>query len=83
MKNLKFLIKEGEVKSGVRIWGVIYGTEANYIIIESTTDQTAEKQEGEPNPEVEAKGAGTNVYSYWVTSKPDGKYILLPEVTPQ
>ena len=81
-KNLKKLAKDSEAKNGIKLWGVIYGTQKNYIIIEGYTDQTAEKTEGDPNPEIETKGSGTNVFSYWVTDRIDGTFVLLPEVTP-
>lgn len=73
----------------MRFWGKIRGTQADYFIAEGTSDAAAANADGgEEDPaargDVEPRGEGINVYSYWVTNCPEQKnWVALPDLKPE
>lgn len=72
----------------MRFWGKIRGTRADYYIAEGTADAAPAEAEAEgevaARADIEARGEGVNVYSYWVTNNPEAKdWVLLPELKPE
>jgi radial spoke head protein 4A len=84
-------LKELCTKTGatnMRFWGKIRGTHADYFIAEGTSDaapaEGGEDNEGGARGDLEARGEGVNVYSYWVTNSPENKsWVLLPDLKPE
>lgn len=86
-KSLKDLCAKSGA-SNMRFWGKIRGTQADYFIAEGTADAApAEGGDGDDpaaRGDVEARGEGVNVFSYWVTNCPEAKnWTLLPELKPE
>merc|ERR1719440_754752 len=63
--------------SKLRFWGKILGIENDYFIAEGVIDGT-----GEADGEVEARGTGTNTFSYWVSTGTSAPWVQLPLVRP-
>ena len=64
----------------LRLWGKIYGTEADYYVAEGEKEAAAGS--AEPPPDVEPRGSGVNRCAYWVTNSVVGEWIELPDATP-
>lgn len=74
--------------SNMRFWGKIRGTCADYYIAEGTADAAPAEAEAEGEvamrADIEQRGEGVNVYSYWVTNSPEAKdWALLPDLKPE
>ena len=75
---LKKLVKDKSAKDA-RFWGKIYGIEGDYLIIEGV----GEAGEDEEKPaDIEKRGEGVNMFTYWVTDSAFGSWTELPDVTP-
>lgn len=75
---LKKLVREKSAKD-IRFWGKIYGTVMDYYVVEGL----GEAGEDEEKPvDMEKKGEGVNVFTYWVTDSAFAAWTELPDVTP-
>jgi len=66
----------------MRFFGKIHGTEKDYYIVETTVPE-GEEAGGDTTPDVEAKGTGVNVYTYYVTHDSMSEWVQLPDLTPK
>lgn len=64
--------------SKLRFWGKILGIQNDYFIAEGVIEGT-----GEADGEVEARGTGTNTFSYWVSTGTSAPWVQLPLVRPE
>ena len=62
--------------SQLRFWGKIYGTNADYFVVEGTLAKAEEKA---ADPSVEKRGTGVNKYVYWVTDNLLDDWVQLPD----
>jgi radial spoke head protein 4A len=63
----------------LRLWGKIYGSEKDYMIVEG---ELKNSEEGPRDDTQEARGDGCNRYVYWVSDNVLHDWIQLPEVLP-
>ena len=78
IQSLKKLVKEKSAKD-IRFWGKIYGIERDYIVVEGVGE--AGEDEERP-PDMEKKGEGVNIFTYWVTDSAFNSWTELPDITP-
>ena len=64
----------------MRFFGRIHGTEKDYYIVEATVP---DEGEGEANENIEAKGTGVNLYSYFVANDSLSEWEKLPDLAPK
>ena len=75
---LKRLSKEKSAKD-IRFWGKIYGTVQDYYVVEGV----GEAGEEEERPaDMEKRGEGVNLLTYWVTDSAFSSWTELPAVSP-
>ena len=74
----------------MRLWGKIRGTEKDYYIAEGKVEavEGGEGEGGAPvmDEDAEARGAGVNVFVYWVTNSAmceAGAWTQLPDLNPR
>ena len=66
----------------MRFFGKIHGTEKDYYVVEATVPEGEEDGGGDLAPDVEPKGTGVNLYSYYVAHDSLSDWIKLPDLTP-
>jgi hypothetical protein len=64
------------------LWGKIYGTNKDYYVAEGEKDAPAAGEGQTEFAEARGNPNGVNKYMYWVTDSVTGKWIDLPDVTP-
>ena len=74
-------VATAEGLSNLRFWGVVYGTTANYYVLESAVTPSASAAQG-ADPTAEAAGTGVNAFTYYVASTPLGPFTALPPAVP-
>jgi hypothetical protein len=78
-KSLKQLSTATEARS-LRFWGKIFGTQADYFIVEAFEPKNlAEDNRLEGS---EARGQGVNEYSYYASNHVQGPWTVLPDLEP-
>mmetsp|Transcript_63694 Transcript_63694/g.73021 ORF Transcript_63694/g.73021 Transcript_63694/m.73021 type:complete len:468 (+) Transcript_63694:57-1460(+) len=77
--SLRKLLWESKAKN-LRFWGKIYGINKDYYVAEGELGKVTQ---GSQNRETEARGTGTNKFTYWVTDNIMEDWIELPDVTPE
>mmetsp|Transcript_12857 Transcript_12857/g.19914 ORF Transcript_12857/g.19914 Transcript_12857/m.19914 type:complete len:138 (-) Transcript_12857:612-1025(-) len=65
--------------SHLRFFGKIFGTQADYWVVQGTLNQSEESQS---DPKQEARGTGVNSTVYWVTTNIIGDWVQLPDAHP-
>lgn len=71
------------VVRGLRLWGKILGTSADYIVAEGLTEPNAAAGAVDPaGNTVERAGEGANKFTYWVCAAPGEAWTRLPHVSP-
>ena len=68
----------------VRFVGKIFGTRADYYIIEAKPAEFPEStDEDEEHSKVEPWGTGANEYAYFATNAPEDDWTMLPQLRPE
>ena len=80
-KSLKKL-SEKLSATAMRFFGKIHGTEKDYYVVEATVPEGEDDGGGDLAPDVEPKGTGVNIYSYYVAHDSLSDWIKLPDLTP-
>lgn len=79
---MKALVAEKRV-TNIRLWGKIKGSKADYYIAEGKLEAGGEEGDGGAVPEdMEPKGTGINVNTYWATNSPIDAWTQLPDLKP-
>lgn len=78
MLSIQQLTTKKELQQ-VRFWGKIFGTKADYYVVEGKLDEYGEEEE---TPRLEPMGTGANEYVYFVTNAPGLPWTQLPAVRP-
>lgn len=78
MLSIQQLTTKRELQQ-VRFWGKVFGTKADYYVVEGKLEDYGEEEEF---PKLEPMGTGANEYVYFVTNLPEKPWTQLPAVRP-
>lgn len=70
--------------SKVKLWGKVFGTSNDYIVVEAERLASGDPEYSEPTFGIppEKPGEGVNMKSYYVCTSLDDEWIRLPDATP-
>jgi len=82
MKRLAVTVKEQVSPSALRFWGKVFGTMADYYVVEVQREEGERGDVDEEDAPEPPGQPGANLKAYFVTNDLCGKWSLLPDVRP-